>query len=81
MTRKRSNNPYADPIWAELRALEISIRAIRKAQGKMNPEDFVAGTLECSTAMEEFARDIARILALDLQAFDDDELNGAGASG
>lgn len=47
----------------------------------MNPEDFGAGTLECSTAMEEFARDIARILALDLQAFDDDELNGAGASG
>ena len=81
MTSERSNDPYADPIWAELRALELSICAIRKAQGKKNPQDFVTGTRECSTAMEEFARDISRILALDLQAFDDDELDGAGASG
>lgn len=84
MKHERSRIPENDPIWAEARALEASIRVIRRAQGKRNPEDFAAGSPECLAAMEDFARDISRVIDQypDTPARDDDsELHGAGATG
>ncbi|MEM5314264.1 hypothetical protein [Paraburkholderia sp. JHI869] len=82
MAHEQPESPDNDPIWAEARALEASIRAIRRAQGKRNPEDFSAGTAECLAVMEEFARDVSRVLALgDLEKDDDSDLHGAGAAG
>ena len=38
MAHEQPAFPENDPIWDEARALEASIRAIRRAQGKRNPE-------------------------------------------
>ena len=84
MTDELSNFPGDDPILAEARALEASIRAIRRAQGKRNPEDFPLDSPECLAAMEEFVRDVGRVLGLelrDLRRDDDSDVHGAGASG
>jgi len=70
MARKQPHYPDKHPIWAEARALEASIRAIRRAQGKKNPEDFPAGSPECTAAMNEFVRDVCRVLDVDLDALD-----------
>jgi len=66
MARKHPDYPDKLPIWAEARALEASIRAIRRAQGKKNPEDFPAGSPECTAAMDEFVRDVCRALEIDI---------------
>ncbi|WP_213307519.1 hypothetical protein [Paraburkholderia sacchari] len=58
--------PENHSIWAEARALEASIRAIRRAQGKKNPEDFPPHSPECLAAMNEFVRDVCRVLEIDL---------------
>ncbi|WP_224039802.1 hypothetical protein [Paraburkholderia unamae] len=84
MAHEQPESPENDPVWAEARALEASIRAIRRAQGKRNPEDFSPGTPECLAIMEAFARDVSRVLALDFgePAKDDDsDLHGTGAAG
>jgi hypothetical protein len=84
MAHEQPQFPDNDPVWAQARALEASIRAIRRAQGKRNPEDFSPGTPECLAVMEAFARDVSRVLALDVrdQGKDDDSnLHGAGAAG
>ena len=65
MAHEQPEFPYNDPVWAEARALEASIRAIRRAQGKRNPGDFSPDTPECLAVVEEFARDVSRVLALD----------------
>ena len=76
MARDLPEYPDKLPIWAEARALEASIRAIRRAQGKKNPEDFPAGSPECTTAMNEFVRDVCRVLEIDIDTLGkrDDEL-------
>lgn len=84
MAHEQPEFPKNDPIWVEARALEASIRAIRRAQRKRNPEDFPSDTPECLAVMEEFARDVSRVLALeirDLDKDDDSDLHGAGAAG
>jgi hypothetical protein len=70
MAREQPKYPDNRPIWAEARALEASIRAIRRAQGKKNPEDFPAGSPECTAAMDEFVRDVCRALEIDISALD-----------
>ena len=72
MARKHSDYPDKPPIWAEARALEASIRAIRRAQGKKNPEDFPAGSPECTAAMDEFVRDVCRALEIDIDTLGKD---------
>jgi hypothetical protein len=64
MTHEHSKPSEDDPIWAEARALEASIRAIRRAQGKKNPEDFLPDSPQCIEAMEAFVRDVGRVLSL-----------------
>ncbi|WP_211254140.1 hypothetical protein [Paraburkholderia nodosa] len=84
MTHEPLQFPWSDPLWAEARALEASIRVIRRAQGKRNPEDFSPRSPECIAMMEEFVRDIGRVLARDisnLERDDDRHLDGAGATG
>lgn len=84
MTHEHSKPSEDDPIWAEARALEASIRAIRRAQGKHNPEDFPPDSPQCMEAMDAFVRDVGRVLALyvrDPAASDDGDLHGAGAAG
>jgi hypothetical protein len=70
MAHEQPQYPDKYPIWAEARALEASIRAIRRAQGKKNPEDFPAGSPECTAAMDEFVRDVCRALEIDISALD-----------
>jgi hypothetical protein len=50
------------PRYLEARALALSIAAIRKAQGKRNPADYVVGSPGWETGDEEFARDVLRAL-------------------
>lgn len=85
MTHEHSKAPEDDPIWAEARALEASIRAIRRAQGKKNPEDFAPDSPQCIEAMDAFVRDVSRVLAMYARdprgGDDDDDVHGAGATG
>jgi hypothetical protein len=84
MAHEQPEFPENDPIWEEARALEASIRAIRRAQGKCNPEDFPSDTPECLAAMEAFARDVSRVLALEIverHKDNDSDFYGAGAAG
>ncbi|WP_322049400.1 hypothetical protein [Paraburkholderia sp. J67] len=81
MAHEQPNLPENDPIWAEARALEASIRAIRRAQGKSNPEDFSPDDPACLEVMEAFVRDVGRVLALyakEPARDDEDDLYGAG---
>lgn len=51
------------PAYLEVRALALSVAAIRKAQGKKNPADYAVGSPNWEAADEEFARDLLRILS------------------
>lgn len=53
-----------DPLRAEARSLAISIAAIRRACGKMNPRDFPVGTAEWESICIEFARDLSWALGM-----------------
>ncbi|MCP3726488.1 hypothetical protein M3I53_25725 [Paraburkholderia sp. CNPSo 3272] len=84
MAHEQPKPPQDDPIRAEARALEASIRAIRQAQGKRNPEDCVPGSQESFAVMEAFVRDVGRVLALDMlerEKGNDIDPNGAGSTG
>ena len=53
------------PRYDEAQALENTIRVVRKAQGKMNPEDFAYGSAEWHAADEDYMRDLLRALGGD----------------
>lgn len=57
-----TNNPPKldrdDPMWDAAAAIENSVRAIRKARGKKNPEDCVQGTAEHEEILHEFLEDV-----------------------
>lgn len=73
MACESPKHPENHSIWAEARALEASIRAIRRAQGKKNPEDFPPHSAECLAAMNEFVRDVCRVLEIDPDTLGDDD--------
>jgi hypothetical protein len=84
MAHEHSKPFQDDPLRVEACALAASIRAIRRAQGKSNPEDFSPDSLECIEAMEDFMRDVGRVLKLNKRGVavdDDSELHGAGSTG
>jgi hypothetical protein len=60
----------SDPHFQHARALSVSIGAIRRAQGKCNPEDFPVGSLEWHFAIEEFAEDVLRALTSESEGLD-----------
>jgi hypothetical protein len=51
-------------------ALEHTVRVIRKAQGKQNPEDYPYGTPEYHQADEQYMRDLLRAMGEDLDDFE-----------
>lgn len=88
MACEHPKHPENPSIWAEARALEASIRAIRRAQGKKNPEDFPRHSPESFAAMNEFVRDVCRVLEIDPDTLGDDDEDaddsdpyGAGTTG
>lgn len=73
-----NNNPPKldrdDPMWNVAQAIENSVRAIRKARGKKNPEDCVPNTPEHEQVLNEFLEDV-----LGAMGGDEDEPDGFGA--
>lgn len=71
-----------DPVWVHARALESSIRAIRKAQGKPNPDDFAAGTDAYDATVQDFLADVQRLLLAAAEVgrddADEDDMSGYG---
>jgi hypothetical protein len=51
-----------DPHFQHARALSLSVGAIRRAQGKCNPDDFPVGSIEWHFAIEDFAGDVLKAL-------------------
>jgi hypothetical protein len=50
------------PRWSEALALENSVRAVRRARGKKNPEDCLRGSPEWQDIEEDFLRDLLRAM-------------------
>jgi hypothetical protein len=65
-----------DPMWNVAIAVENSMRAIRKARGKKNPEDCAPGSQERETIVNEFLSDVLTYFAGTI-----DEANDLGAAG
>jgi hypothetical protein len=56
--------PYSpdDPWFLRARAISLSVAAIRRARGVLNPSDFPVGSTEWHAAMKDFAGDVLRAL-------------------
>jgi hypothetical protein len=52
----------AHPCFLEAKALSHSVKAIRRAQGKSVPSDFVHGSPEWEASALEFVRDLEKAL-------------------
>ncbi|WP_244207943.1 hypothetical protein [Paraburkholderia hospita] len=69
-------------MWRVAQAVEGSVRTIRKARGKSNPEDCTPGTLEYEVVTMEFLDDCIRSLGGDPDADDEeDDSFDAGVTG
>ncbi|MEY2440394.1 MAG: hypothetical protein QOI34_1779 [Verrucomicrobiota bacterium] len=53
------------PLHLEAQSLSLSVAAIRKAQGKKNPEDVPADSPEWHQVCQEFANDVLIVLGCD----------------
>jgi hypothetical protein len=49
-------------------ALELTVRTLRHAQGKMNPEDVLYGSPAWDVVSEQFVRDLYRAMGGDPNA-------------
>jgi hypothetical protein len=58
------------PRYEEDQSLENTVRVIRKAQGKQNPEDFPYGSAEYHQADEQYMCDLLRAMGEDLDDFE-----------
>ncbi|HEY4295525.1 MAG TPA: hypothetical protein VGM85_03555 [Paraburkholderia sp.] len=67
-----------DPMWSVAKAIEHSVRAIRKARGRKNPEDCVPGSHEHELVLNEFLSDVLTSIA---EPDDEADEFGAGATG
>lgn len=67
-----------DPMWDAAQAIENSVRAIRKARGKKNPEDCVPGSAEHEVILDEFLNNMLTSLG---DHEDETDGFGAGAAG
>ncbi|MFM0095843.1 hypothetical protein PQQ87_09535 [Paraburkholderia nemoris] len=50
------------PLYEEAMALELTVRTLRHAQGKKNPEDVLYASPEWNVVSEEFVRDLYRAM-------------------
>lgn len=53
------------PRYEEVQALENTVRIVRRAQGKKNPEDFPYGSPEWHDADEDYICDLVRAMGGD----------------
>jgi hypothetical protein len=60
------------PRYLQARALALSVAAIRKAQGKKNPDDYPIGSPGWLEVDEDFARDVLRAIGGDPDNLDHD---------
>ena len=60
------------PLHAEAQSFSLSVAAIRKAQGKKNPDDFPVNSPEWHQVCEEFANDVLVALGEDPNDMSDD---------
>jgi hypothetical protein len=60
----------SDPHFQHARALSLSVGAIRRAQGKCNPDDFPVGSIEWHFAIEDFAGDVLKALIGESEGID-----------
>jgi hypothetical protein len=67
-----------DPMWDVAQVIENSVRAIRRARGKKNPEDCVPGSPELELVLNEFLSDVLTSMA---EPEDEPDGFGAGAAG
>jgi hypothetical protein len=56
------------PLYEEAMALELTVRTLRHAQGKMNPEDVLYGSPAWDVVSEQFVRDLYRAMGGDPNA-------------
>lgn len=74
--------PPEHPIWDQARALEATVSTIRRAQGKLNPQDCEPGTPAFDRITREFLRDLVRAMDADPHDTPGDAGEfGVGASG
>jgi hypothetical protein len=60
------------PRYLQARALALSVAAIRKAQGKKNPDNYPIGSPGWLEVDEDFARDVLRALGGDFDNLNHD---------
>ena len=60
------------PLHREAQSLSLSVAAIRKAQGKKNPEDFPVDSPEWHEVCEEFSNDVLIALGCDPEDLPED---------
>ncbi|WP_250502389.1 hypothetical protein [Caballeronia sp. AZ7_KS35] len=80
-----------DALLVEARALALTVATLRRARGKLNPEDCLLASPEWHVIIEEFARDVLHAVVgwdlvglNDVDVFhrgDDDDWLGIGAAG
>lgn len=72
-----------DPLYNEALSLSMSVSAVRKAQGKLNPKDFEPNSPELFAVELDYMRDLRRAMGVNLAASEDDKTDGfgVGASG
>jgi len=67
MDRNRRMGPN-DPLFNEVAAVTSTVRALRRAQGKLNPEDVAFGSPEWDAIAADFTRDVYRAMGGDPDA-------------
>lgn len=53
------------PLYAEALALEMTVRSLRHARNRKNPEDVLYGSSEWDIVSEDFVRDLYRAMGGD----------------
>ena len=64
MNRNRHLGP-SDPLFNEVMAVTSTVRALRRARGKLNPEDVAFGAPEWDAIAADFTRDVYRAMGGD----------------
>lgn len=66
MNNEKHGKPTEDiRVWAVVRAIEGAVKAIRKARGRLNPEDCVPGSELHALVTEEFINDCVQSIGED----------------
>lgn len=72
MNNEKDNQPTSIPVWAVANAIEEAVKVIRKARGKLNPEDCLRGSELHALVVEEFINDCIQSIGEDVEGEDPD---------